>query len=365
VSDTPYATAAAKLLSDVRAETVNPPAPDVREAAIAALATAMRRGKMRRRTQALWLAAAAAALVAGFSAWRYAPGPATMAMVTTQVGPGARVVRNGSLFELREGRAANVGDRMEAGPAGAIVLQLSTGTSLEVEPAGSIEVVGPDPGQRFSLVRGAVRADVAKIRPGQRFVIATPDIEVEVRGTAFRLSAGGAEASCEGRVRSRLEVFEGVVAVRRGDTVKLVAGGGVWPDCPAAVETAVRPPGSAAPAPAPPARAHRTEKAPPVAPATTLVDPGSTLAEENDLYGRALMARRRGDRQTALDTFLELERRFPSSHLSESAMVARMRLIAGQDRTAAGAVAREYLARFPNGFARVEAAGLAAEPPAR
>jgi ferric-dicitrate binding protein FerR (iron transport regulator) len=359
----------AKFLAAVRTGAAAPPSPEVREAAIAALTTAMREGRGRRRPRAVWLAAAVVVLATGFAAWRYLAGPTQVAMVTTQVGQGARLVRAGTISVLGEGRSMSPGDRMEAGPGDGISMQLSTGTSMKVEPAGSLEIVGAGPGQRFTLLRGAVRADVAKIRPGERFVIATPDAEVEVRGTAFRLSASGAEATCAGGARTRLEVFEGVVAVRRGGSVTLVSAGSVWPTCPPAPEAASPAPVPSiaeAPRSAVTARNHRPVRAlAPAEPIHQQPDPQSTLAEQNDLYGRAVAARRRGDRRAALETFLELERRFPSSPLQESSLVERMRLIASQDRAAAGALAREYLARFPGGFARAEAAALVAEPPLR
>jgi ferric-dicitrate binding protein FerR (iron transport regulator) len=369
VGDTPYATEVAKVLSAVRTGAAAPPSAQAREAAITALTAAMRGGRIRRRPRVVWLAAAVVAMATGLAAWRYVDGTGSVAMVTTQVGQGARLVRAGATSALDEGRSLGPGDRMEAGPGDGISVQLSTGTSMKVEPAGALEIVGAGSAQRFTLLRGAVRADVAKIRPGERFVIATPDAEVEVRGTAFRVTANSSEATCQGGARTRLEVFEGVVAVRRGESVTLVRAGGVWPDCPAGPEVVALPPAPVVPGStrsavsAPERRASRAKT--PAGPVVAQPDPASTLAEQNDLYGRAVAARRRGDRQAALATFLELERRFPGGPLGESALVERMRLIASQDRTAATALAREYLARFPGGFARAEAASLLAEPPLR
>jgi outer membrane protein assembly factor BamD (BamD/ComL family) len=88
--------------------------------------------------------------------------------------------------------------------------------------------------------------------------------------------------------------------------------------------------------------------------------PSSTLGYENDLYARALAARKAGDRERALATFQELERRFPGSLLREPSLVERMRLAAGAEPAEAAALAREYLTRFPQGTARGEAAALLA-----
>jgi len=59
-----------------------------------------------------------------------------------------------------------------------------------------------------------LEAAVAKLKPGERFVVATPDAEVEVKGTRFELVVDGETSRCEPVLRTRLTVQEGVVAVR-------------------------------------------------------------------------------------------------------------------------------------------------------
>ena len=68
--------------------------------------------------------------------------------------------------------------------------------------------------KRFSLEAGSLFAKVAKLTADERFVVATPDAEVEVRGTAFRVTIVPADRACEDGSPTRLEVTEGVVVVR-------------------------------------------------------------------------------------------------------------------------------------------------------
>jgi hypothetical protein len=366
VGDTRYASEAARILAAARAGAVAPPSAESREQAIAALAAAMGdRRHVQRQRRTVGLAAAAAAVigvgVAGVRSFE-APVASTTTVVATEVGAGARLYRAGQAGAIDEGGEVAAGDRVAAGTE-ALAMRLSTGTTLKVEGSSELQVVELGPAMRLALLRGAVQAHVAKLHQGERFVVATPDAEIEVRGTAFRLAAGDADTVCDEPSRTRLEVFEGVVAVRRGSAVTLVGAGGFWPSgCHRRPEvTALPAPTKVAEAPRPRrVVVHAPVPLPPPAP-----DPGSTLAEQNDLFGRAVAARRRGDRQGALERFFELERRFPSSPLGESSMVERLRLVSGRDREAGRAIAREYLARYPEGFAAAEARALVAEPSGR
>jgi ferric-dicitrate binding protein FerR (iron transport regulator) len=368
----------ARILAATRSGAVPPPTPQARENAIAALAAAMGDRQRARRQRVMALAVAAAVLFGvGLAGLQHlaAPGETSATVVATRVGPGAQLVRAGGAVALDEGGRVASGDRVAAGRGEGVAMRLSTGTTLDVEAASELQVVDAGPALRLALLRGAVRAHVAKLRAGERFVVATADAEIEVRGTAFRLAEGAADTVCDQPSSTRLEVFEGVVAVRKGGAVTLVGAGGVWPTgCHRRPEVTPLPlpaplPATApAPAPRTLAQAPRPRRAqaspPPPAPAPPS-DPASTLAEQNDLFGRAMAARRRGDRQGALESFFELERRFPASPLGEASMVERMRLVTSHDREAGRAIAREYLARYPAGFAGAEARALVGEPPGR
>jgi hypothetical protein len=238
-------------------------------------------------------------------------------------------------------------------------MDLAGQTSFRVDSHGAV--------QRFSLQRGELSARVAKLTRGQRFIVATPDAEIEVRGTRFRLSVVEPAASCGGGTRTRLDVTEGIVQVRAAglDAVDVKAGESWPPDCrreSGADSLALLPPPSSldvprhAPAPAAPrasaARARSSEAGP--------AERSSELTPQNDLFAEATALRRSGNTSGALRAFQELITRFPSAPLAENALVERMRLLAG---TSEGrAEAQRYLALYPRGFATAEAHKLTGTP---
>ncbi|MEY2582066.1 MAG: hypothetical protein QOE09_1915, partial [Ilumatobacteraceae bacterium] len=81
----------------------------------------------------------------------------------------------------------------------------------------------------------------------------------------------------------------------------------------------------------------------------------------NDLFAEAMDAKRRGDKEHALKALRRLETQYPSSHLAESATVERMKMLATLDASAAAALARRYLDRYPDGFARDVAESIVAK----
>jgi len=84
----------------------------------------------------------------------------------------------------------------------------------------------------------------------------------------------------------------------------------------------------------------------------------SDLAKQNDLYARASAERNLGHSREALDLYRELLSRFPASALAESSYVQRIRILRSTNPAAASGEAKQYLARFPKGFARVEVEAL-------
>jgi hypothetical protein len=86
----------------------------------------------------------------------------------------------------------------------------------------------------------------------------------------------------------------------------------------------------------------------------------TNLAEQNRLFAEAMTARRRGDRDRALQVLEQLIAKYPRSPLAQDACVERFRILAqGGDREAAARAARAYLASYAQGFATVEAQRLA------
>ena len=230
-------------------------------------------------------------------------------------------------------------------------------TSFRVDSQGSTE--------RFSLQRGELSAHVAKLAVGQRFIIATPDAEVEVRGTRFRVHVLNDLDGCSAASRTRLEVSEGIVEVRALGATVAVAAGQRWPtDC----VDADTPHSSLAPleigrsAASPNASSVRPVAVVPhaiaTAPALAAADHASELAQQNDLFAEADALHRQGDVAGALRAYQTLIARFPASPLAENALVQRMRLLSNRRDPRTHSEAERYIARYPRGFALKEAQRL-------
>jgi hypothetical protein len=357
----------ARLAGKVLAEAPNrfpPPRTADRAQTIDAIGEALRekaRRKGARRRLAYLLAgvaAAAAAVVAvGGSRWARAPQVAQRATaqpmgIASSVEGSVAVTSNLQTHALADGNPVGVGDRIVARTDSRAVVVLHTGTRLVVEGEGDFAIEGQGAMQLFELSAGSVRAEVAKLVSGERFIIRTRDAEIEVRGTAFRVATAPSDASCGGGTTTRVAVYEGVVAVRAAGNEARVAAGESWPAGCGAREVAVAPsvPGSASTAvPSPPAPK----------PATATERTRSELAAQNDLFDRGVEAKRRGDSSSALSAFQELLGRYPGSPLAEAASAERMKLLQAVDPARAPAAAREYLSRYPSGFARADAERIA------
>lgn len=104
-------------------------------------------------------------------------------------------------------------------------------------------------------------------------------------------------------------------------------------------------------------------------PSSALVEAGSTLAQENQLFKEAAEASRTGDVAGALSRLDKLLTSYPASPLAQGAVVRKFRLLAGAGLTdEARREAERYLAAYPTGFAVAEAEALkqndgAAKPP--
>jgi hypothetical protein len=392
-----YALLAAKLLARgapaaggrLSREGARPLSDGDREDAILAMGRAI--GKRRRTYVVLqWAWVADVALLLGASGALYAthraapavaaqPAPAAAASAITVVGHpsgGGALVRapevagpagetTSTSAPLADGKALEAGSRIVTRADGHVVLSLSTGTHLTIEEGGDLTIVDNGPNQVFSIHTGAMRADVAKLEGGQRFVVRTPDSEIEVHGTSFRVAIADGNPACGGGTTTRVTAFEGVVSVRHGSAEVRVTAGQEWPsDCVAARPASPPPPThraglAMAPKanPAAPPRPAAPETSPPAeAPAS------SDLAEQNNAFARAVAMKRQGASKEALAAFEAFAARYPSSPLLESALVERMRLLAG-DRSRAGEAARQYLSRYPAGVARDEARAIERDAP--
>lgn len=341
------------------------PEPRSREQAIAAIAGAMRLRKRRQRMRFAALGAvslaASIALAVGFGRAAHEPGPGPAAAGVTTPAAAASfvrgspaIVRQGARLALSDGTPLERGDRVLVEHGSRATVALANGTYLQVDEHADLVLTSAAPSTSFELAAGSVRADVAKLKPHERFVIRTSDAEVEVHGTSFEVSRVPPDPACGNGTTTRVAVREGIVAVRAHGTETFVRPNEVWPsgcavapsseppsDPPIASATAAAP---AAPAPADTARAKRSPE-----------PRSSDLGAQNDLFERAIARKRAGDAAGAVAGFEELLARHPSSHLAQSARAERMKLLRAIDGKRARAAARDYLERYPNGFARRDA----------
>jgi hypothetical protein len=230
--------------------------------------------------------------------------------------------RGARVGEVVEASEMLPGDHVQTGTGDGATLVLSTGTRVAI--AGQSDVQLRDWGredQRFWLQSGAVKATVAKLGPQERFLVQTPDSEIEAHGTVFSVKVDG------GRTRVCLE--EGVVVWRQaGRETKMVASNGHPVGCEEATVSAdPAPPVDSSAVEKPKVRPAegrlRTREAPAGVPQTS---PRSSLAQQNDLFTAAMAAEREGNLALALSRLESLLARFPEGSLAESAKAEVVRL---------------------------------------
>jgi hypothetical protein len=311
------------------------------------------------------VAAAAIVLAAVSSSWRKtpslimgAPHPAVVQAGQTAEPPKesgilASSVR-GDVFVVRdEGHrvALAAGGRLAPGAVvstteGDALLVLRSSSKVAIEEASTASILDDGATERIELERGGVTSTVAKRGPGQRFIVRTPDAEVEVRGTVFRVSRLPSE-QCG--METRVHVDEGRVVVRAAPGETTLDPGGDWASrCEAASAARTAPHAAAVPA-----REARAERDVPARP------PSSELAAQNALFADAMTAKARGDTRSALASLDFLLQKYPQSPLREAAEGHRMMLVARVDQPRATLLAKDYLARYPAGFAHADAEKIA------
>jgi ferric-dicitrate binding protein FerR (iron transport regulator) len=342
-----YALAAARVLREQM-----PASPEVREPAnrdhvVAAMELALAQQSRRRRVVRTsgWVLAAAAGVVLVLKLTH--TGVASV-LVEQIAGPGNTLLRQGQSQALAKAASLSEGDEILSGEKGSATLGLGRGTTLVLASASQMRLIEAGQSRRFFLLRGQVDASVAKLRPNERLLVATPDSEVEVRGTRFSVKVTDAPEGCGGaRQRSTVEVQQGTVWVRsQGEEKVLNVGQSFTRACetPALVPPApeaVAPVIPAAPAPearkpaslgaprrramAEPVRSSEPVRAPVVA-----AEPASQLAEQNDLLSSAMAAARAGQNDLAIRRLDALLSRFPEGPLGETARIERQRIKSAQ-----------------------------------
>jgi hypothetical protein len=320
--------------------------PPGRDAAITRIAEALRaRGHTRRRARTLrapLLAAAVLLLVGGGAfALHRAHRDAETAGKTAGRNLGRLVDPNGAVTALRDGRREMVGGgaRLAEGTelrttaAAEASLDFDTGTHVTLGGSSQVRLVEQTAHKRFALASGSLSAKVAKLTAEERFVVVTSDAEIEVRGTAFRVTIATGDPACEGGTPTRLEVTEGVVVVTHAGAQIRIGAGERWPTCGAVTTNADAlpdvPPAAASTPPA--ARSAATVAPRGTAGTATVARPeaSSRLAEQNNLFDEAMRLKRAGNAAGAVATLDRLLAEYPSGPLSESAASERRRLLSG------------------------------------
>jgi hypothetical protein len=244
------------------------------------------------------------------------------------------------------GEALHAGVSLEAGDGAGISLGVSEGDVRLVSP-GLVEVVATsDKERRLRVALGVVEVDLPKKLPhGQSLIIETPDAQVRVVGTAFRVEVNLDGA---GKPATEVSVRRGTVWVTQdGERRATLGAGSKWRS---RVEVA------AVAEPAPKSEPARTRANASVPRAPRAPDPQGTLAEENRLYESALAARNAGDDRRAAEAFGQLLSRYPRSVLGEQSLAERFRALDRAGHVSLSvAAARRYLAAYPEGFARADA----------
>lgn len=152
-------------------------------------------------------------------------------------------------------------------------VDLAGAGSLWPAPDAQVLVRSAGPDTRIELWQGAVTLQVNRRRAGERFVVQLADAEVEVHGTRFTVLADRGHLA-------RVDVTEGVVAVRHtGDPERLLAAGSHL-ILPTATAVASNAPGEAPTVTATATRAQPTPDTPPA------MDPGVWFREGSLAFAR-------------------------------------------------------------------------------
>jgi ferric-dicitrate binding protein FerR (iron transport regulator) len=368
---------AQELLRELRRVVV--PAPDAevehgRRERIAARVLALSmdlRARERRRARARILLAAivslgAVLLVVRFGPWRQ--DEASARIVSGQVG-----LREGNDLRLWTEPMIDLAREpvLETGPGELVALELPSRAAVEVAATSELSLSRrrADGGmrERIQLRAGGVKLRVPKLAPDQRLAVETADATVEVRGTRFGVRV---ERDARGAFTS-VEVEEGRVAVSSARGPALLGAGERWTSrepitaAPTAREPA--PSDSNAAAERELARVKKRQAAERVSePEPASAAAASELADQNRLLQGAALARRSGLPRLALERLETLLERYPTSELAHNARVEHFRLLRDTAQLElAQRSARAYLARYPNGFAAVEAKSVLALEEAR
>jgi ferric-dicitrate binding protein FerR (iron transport regulator) len=236
--DNRYARLAARLVNQHQSENLQVPVDVRRDAVVAAMALAIAAKARRRRVVALSVATLALAagvvlavkLAGGSGLAGAKPAGATSAELVVEhaTGSGIQLVRAGFSQPLPDLGVLAVGDSVHSGTDGVATLGYANGTRITLSSSAHLRVDALGSTRRFSLTSGQLQAHVAKLGQGERFVVSTPDSEVEVRGTVFTVAVDSPPRCRDSVSSSTVSVSEGAVWVRSGDKQVVLQPGESW-----------------------------------------------------------------------------------------------------------------------------------------
>ncbi|CAN5598317.1 hypothetical protein BH09MYX1_BH09MYX1_41720 [soil metagenome] len=319
--------------------------------AIAAQAAARRQ---KRRLAGSMFALAAAAVIA-LVGWRFVLPPVASPLAITTVASAYRI--EGTTFHLHDGSAALVGDgdgvaahdELTTSPTGRARVTTPLGLTFELAPASDVRIESVS---SASVDAGHVVVFVPTLGADRRasVVLLGALIEIDERAS-FTVDVDRTAGT------AHIKVDEGRVQIRAPEGDVVLGDGEEWP-APTHAAIVPPPPFTMTLAPPLPSAVVVRPKASPTSTSTSVR--ANALGEQNRLMQSAIDARRGNDPKQALALLDELLTRFPSSPLTQGARAERfLALEQAGAHDAAAKEARAYLAAYPQGFARDEAAALA------
>jgi hypothetical protein len=212
-------------------------------------------------------------------------------------------------------------------------LAFVSGTHLRVAGGTTIRYEQGDVVHRFSISRGHAEFSVVHQHAKERFLVSTPDAEIEVHGTVFEVALNDQADACSHR--TAVTVSEGIVEVRSSGQRSFITAGNHWPDgcAPAQVKQLVA--AKVTPKSLQQLGVGASDSTSPRGPVVSNVEGSvsefglaansSSLAQQNELFARATQALQRDNYAEAIVLYDDLTARYPDGPLAASAAAAKHR----------------------------------------
>jgi len=247
----------------------------------------------------------------------------------------ARQQDSGTSHPLTRGTVLGVGSELQTNAGGRSEIAFGERARIELGELTRLELRDLNPRRhRLALRLGVIDVQVEQIGgTPEHLVIETPDSEVEVRGTVFRVEV---HANERGQLLTVVSVTRGLVVVRSRQRELLLRPGMTFrsePD-PAPSQALRKAPRAVADGNARGPTADQNAASRALSPTAALtsapeatLERASTLGEQNRLFERALAARDQGDDRGASHLFAELCQKYPASPLWSAAETERRRAV--------------------------------------